>query len=48
MDAYLQPLHQHLVILMCKEFQVFAAVVQDILQAVLQICLQDRAEKKNA
>ena len=45
--AYLKPLHQHLVILMCKELQVFAAVVQDVLQAVLQICLQDGADKKN-
>ena len=40
---YLYPLQQSLVILLCKELQVLSAVVQDVAQAVLQVCLQGRA-----
>ena len=37
--AHLQPLHQRLVILLSKEVQVLTAVLQNVLQAVLQIRL---------
>ena len=37
---HLHSLHQGLVILLCKEVQVFTAVLQHILQTVLHVSLQ--------